>query len=89
MNILAEIDKVIGPVATAANRLRQVRDALPQPMWMLVPPVVRTPIEALFLAIETYDRKLGQLQALGLLRTPAEGHDNSQNAEKGDDAQSQ
>lgn len=81
MNPIAEVDKVLGPVAVATNRLRQVRDALPQPMWVLVPAVVRTPIEALFLAIENYDRRIGQLQALGLLSPHSEGQEASEKAE--------
>lgn len=78
MNLIVELDRVIGPVAIAANRLRQVRDALPASFWLIVPSQVRAPVELLFDAIEAYDRKLGVLTQLGLLQEPG----NSQTAPK-------
>lgn len=78
MNMLVELDRVIGPVAIAANRLRQVRDALPASFWLIVPSQVRAPVELLFTAVEEFDRKRGVLMELGLLQEPS----NSQTAPK-------
>jgi len=62
---LATIDALLDPIIVAANRVRQVRDALPEPAWMIVPLPIRGPMDALFAAVEAYDRKIGLLKAAG------------------------
>lgn len=68
---LAAIDALIAPIILTANKVRQVRDALPEGLWKMVPAQLRTPMDALFQAVEAYDRKVGQLQDIGLFpKTP-------------------
>jgi len=64
---LKALDDLIAPIIIAANIARQARDALPEPMWRLVPGVLRDPIDALFFAVEQYDRKIGLLRDAGFL----------------------
>lgn len=64
---LAAIDALLDPMLQAANRVRQVRDSLPEPMWRLVPAVLRDPMDALFMAVEAYDRKIGLLREAGFM----------------------
>lgn len=64
---LAEIDRLIAPIIISANIARQARDALPEPMWRLVPGVLRDPIDALFLAVENYDRFIGRMRDAGFM----------------------
>lgn len=61
------IDDLIAPIITTANKVRQVRDALPPQLWNLVPSQLRLPLEALFTAVEKYDRRVGQLKDAGLM----------------------
>ena len=63
---LAIIDGLLDPIITSANRVRQVRDALPQAAWLIVPEAIRMPLQALFDAVEAYDRKIGLMKAAGL-----------------------
>ena len=72
MNLLVELDRVIGPVAIAANKLRQVRDSLPPAFWLVIPAAVRAPVELLFTAVEEFDRRRGVLMDLGLLQEPSD-----------------
>lgn len=68
---LAAVDALLAPIIIAANKVRQVRDALPETVWKMVPAQLRAPMDALFVAVEAYDRKVGQLQDLGIFpRTP-------------------
>jgi len=62
---LAAIDALLDPIIVAANRVRQVRDALPEPAWTIVPLPIRGPLDALFASVEAYDRKIGLLKAAG------------------------
>ncbi len=64
---LAAIDALVSPIILAANKARQVRDALPEQLWQFVPAQLRTPMDALFTAVEAYDRKAGQLKDAGLM----------------------
>lgn len=64
---LAAVDALIGPICVAANKLRQVRDSLPVHFWTIVPAVFREPVEALFLAVEEYDRFIGRMRDVGLM----------------------
>ena len=64
---LAAIDSLIAPICIAANRLRQVRDSLPVQFWTILPPMFREPVEALFLAVENYDRFIGQMRDAGVM----------------------
>lgn len=64
---LAAIDALIAPIIIAANKVRQVRDALPAPVWQLVPATLRVPMDGLFEAVAAYDRKVGQMKGIGLL----------------------
>lgn len=70
---LVAIDNLIAPIVTAANRVRQARDALPVALWQLVPDPIRAPLDVLFSAVEAYDRKVGQLKDLGLMTPPDPG----------------
>ena len=63
----AMLDGMVAPIIIAANKARQVRDALPETMWRLVPSALRDPIDALFWAVEQYDRKVGLLREAGLI----------------------
>lgn len=62
---LATIDALLDPIIVAANRVRQVRDSLPVSVWKLVPVQISAPMDALFNAVEAYDRKIGLLKAAG------------------------
>lgn len=64
---LSELDALIRPVIQCANIARQARDALPVQAWALVPPMIRTPIDALFIAVETYERAVGRLLDAGVI----------------------
>lgn len=64
---LKALDDLIAPIIIAANVARQARDALPEPMWRLVPATLRDPIDNLFAAVETYDRAVGRMQMAGLM----------------------
>ena len=64
---LAALDALVAPIILAANAARQARDALPTAIWALVPAQVRLPVDALFDAVEAYDRKIGQLKDVGWL----------------------
>lgn len=64
---LAAVDALIAPICIAANRLRQVRDSLPERFWTIVPAVFRDPVEALFLAVENYDAFIGRMRDVGLM----------------------
>lgn len=64
---LAIIDSMLDPIIVAANRVRQVRDALPEAAWMIVPLAIRGPLDALFVAVEEYDRALGRMKSAGLV----------------------
>jgi len=66
-NALKTIDDVLDPLLQAANRVRQVRDALPQYLWQVVPPQLRLPMDQLFLCVENWDRFVGQQRELGNL----------------------
>ena len=61
------IDAMLDPIIVSANKIRQVRDALPPAVWMIVPEALRMPLQALFDSCEAYDRKLGQMKAVGLI----------------------
>jgi len=59
---ILKFDAIVEPVIIAANKLRQARDARPIWMWALVPGFVRRPMDALFQAIEAYDREIGRIK---------------------------
>ena len=42
---LIAIDNLIAPIVTAANKVRQTRDALPVALWQVVPDPIRAPLE--------------------------------------------
>jgi hypothetical protein len=52
----------IGTIIVAVNAVRRARDNQSAWLWRLVPAVVRTPIDALFTAVEEFDRMKGQLE---------------------------
>lgn len=64
---LTALDNLISPILVAANVVRQARDALPAPLWQLVPAPLREPMDALFSAVEAYDRKVGLMKQAGLM----------------------
>ena len=64
---LKALDDLLDPMLQAANKVRQVRDALPAPMWQLVPSALRLPMDELFRCVEAYDRKIGLLREAGFL----------------------
>ena len=88
MNI-TELDAKLNPLLVQLNKARQARDTLPLAFWNAVPYGVRGPINLAFEIVEALEHWLAEQNSQEALRTPAEGHDNSQNAEKGDDTQSQ
>lgn len=61
------MDALLSPIIVAANRVRQVRDAVPEPAWMIVPLPIRGPLDALFMAVEKYDVALGRLKMAGMV----------------------
>jgi len=63
----ALLDGMVAPIIIASNKLRQVRDSLPVQFWTILPAAFRTPVEALFLACEEYDRMVGRLREAGLI----------------------
>jgi hypothetical protein len=63
----ALLDGMVAPIIIAANRVRQVRDSLPVQFWTILPAAFRRPVEALFLAVEEYDRMVGRLREAGLI----------------------
>lgn len=63
---LKALDDLIAPILVAANIIRQARDALPAAMWSLVPAPIRTPMDALFEAVERYDRTIGLMREAGV-----------------------
>lgn len=67
MNPLATLDAAIAPVIKAANVLRQKRDALPMYAWLWVPATLRAPLDALFTAVEAYERAVGRMKDVGLM----------------------
>ena len=58
------LDRYLNDVIVQANKVRQVRDRIPRGIWLLVPYIVREPIDRLFDLIERYDRFVGQMQQL-------------------------
>lgn len=64
---LTAIDALIAPIIIAANKARQVRDALPESLWQFVPAQLRGPMDQLFAAVEAYDRKVGLMKEAGLM----------------------
>lgn len=64
---LQALDSLVSPIIISANIARQARDALPEPIWRLVPAALRDPIDNLFAAVETYDRAVGRMQMAGLI----------------------
>lgn len=64
---LAAIDAKLDPVLQALNRLRQVRDSMPVGFWNIVPAPLREPFEAAFLAVENWDRFIGQMREAGFI----------------------
>jgi len=67
MSPLAAIDALLDPIIVSANKVREVRDSLPVVAWQIVPLPIRGPLDALFAAVEAYDRKIGLLKAAGLI----------------------
>lgn len=63
----SELDDLFAPILLACNRARQIRDALPQAVWLLVPAQVRGPIDAIFSAVERYERAVGIAKEAGLM----------------------
>lgn len=39
----------------------------PPPLWNMIPAQIREPLDALFVAIENYERKVGILKDAGLM----------------------
>lgn len=64
---LAVLDALIAPIIISANKVREVRDSLPVAVWQLVPPPIRAPMDALFVAVEQYDRAIGRMKQAGLV----------------------
>ena len=64
---LAALDAMIAPIIISANIARQARDALPEPVWRLVPGVLRDPIDLLFENVEKYDRMIGRMRLAGVM----------------------
>lgn len=64
---LKALDDLIAPIIVAANLVRQGRDALPESLWAMVPPAIRIPMNALFEAVEKYDRSVGLMQEVGVM----------------------
>jgi len=64
---LAILDAMIGPIIVAANKVREVRDSLPVAAWQFVPAAIRAPLDALFTAVENYDRAIGRMEQAGLI----------------------
>lgn len=62
---LVALDNLIAPIIIAANIVRQARDALPATLWAIVPAPIRTPMDALFAAVERYDRTIGLMREAG------------------------
>ena len=61
------MDALLDPILVAANKIRQVRDALPTPLWFAVPEAFRVPLQALFDASEKYDQAIGRMKMAGLV----------------------
>lgn len=62
---LVALDDLIAPIIVAANIVRQARDALPTVAWSIVPAPIRVPLDALFEAVERYDRTIGVMREAG------------------------
>lgn len=63
----SELDDLFAPVLLACNRARQIRDALPEGLWLLVPSQIRVPIDSIFAAVEKYERAVGIAKEAGLM----------------------
>lgn len=63
----AELDDLFSPILLACNRARQIRDALPSGMWLLVPAQIRVPIDTIFQKVELYERSVGVAKEAGLM----------------------
>ena len=79
-SLLALIDAKLDPLLQALNKLRQVRDSLPVGFWNIVPAPLREPFEAAFLAVENWDRFVGQMREAGNLPPKASQEQGGMNA---------
>ena len=70
--LLSLIDQYVAPIIIAANRLRQARDALPPWIWRMVPATLRGPVNAIFGAVEEYERQIGRLIDAGVMPRPGD-----------------
>ncbi len=65
---LKAIDDLLEPMIKAALTVRWIKDNhFPPPLWNLIPAQIREPLDALFIAIENYERKVGILKDAGLM----------------------